>query len=129
MCAFGINGNWLVSRVLCDMWCESWCVAVTCGVCVCVMWCVCAQRLGFGRLLVNSPRLAILDEASSALDLESEKVLLLPSPPPSPPTSLSHIPRHQVDDRDSPTTSAPLDGACKLLLRKTFMRGVGAGNV
>jgi len=33
------------------------------------------QRLGFGRLLANSPRLAILDEASSALDLESEKAM------------------------------------------------------
>jgi len=30
------------------------------------------QRLAFGRLLVNRPRLVILDEASSALDLESE---------------------------------------------------------
>jgi ABC-type uncharacterized transport system fused permease/ATPase subunit len=33
------------------------------------------QRLGFGRLLANAPRLAILDEASSALDLESEKAM------------------------------------------------------
>eukprot|EP00802_Teleaulax_amphioxeia_P007772 Tamp_07780.p1 GENE.Tamp_07780~~Tamp_07780.p1 ORF type:complete len:775 (-),score=172.86 Tamp_07780:113-2437(-) len=33
------------------------------------------QRLGFARLLVNSPRLAILDEASSALDLDSEKAM------------------------------------------------------
>ena len=33
------------------------------------------QRLGFARLLINSPRLAILDEASSALDLESEKAM------------------------------------------------------
>jgi len=31
------------------------------------------QRLAFGRLLANSPRVAILDEASSALDLVSEK--------------------------------------------------------
>lgn len=33
------------------------------------------QRLAFGRLLANQPRLAILDEASSALDLESEKAM------------------------------------------------------
>jgi len=31
------------------------------------------QRLAFGRLLLNKPRLAILDEASSALDLVSEE--------------------------------------------------------
>ena len=33
------------------------------------------QRLGFARLLANAPRLAILDEASSALDLDSERAL------------------------------------------------------
>jgi len=33
------------------------------------------QRLGFARLLLNNPTLAILDEASSALDLVSEKVV------------------------------------------------------
>lgn len=33
------------------------------------------QRLGFARLLVNSPRLAILDEASSALDLDTERAM------------------------------------------------------
>ena len=33
------------------------------------------QRLAFGRLLVNKPRLAILDEASSALDLDSERIM------------------------------------------------------
>lgn len=33
------------------------------------------QRLAFGRLLANRPRLAILDEASSALDLDSEKAM------------------------------------------------------
>ena len=33
------------------------------------------QRLGFARVLVNAPRLAILDEASSALDLETERVM------------------------------------------------------
>ena len=33
------------------------------------------QRLGFARLLINAPRLAILDEASSALDLESERLM------------------------------------------------------
>jgi hypothetical protein len=33
------------------------------------------QRLAFGRLLANRPRLAILDEASSALDLESERAM------------------------------------------------------
>jgi len=33
------------------------------------------QRLAFGRLLLNKPRLAILDEASSALDLVSEERL------------------------------------------------------
>jgi len=33
------------------------------------------QRLGFARLLVNAPRLAILDEASSALDLDSERAM------------------------------------------------------
>uniref|UniRef100_A0A7S1EFL4 ABC transporter domain-containing protein n=2 Tax=Hemiselmis andersenii TaxID=464988 RepID=A0A7S1EFL4_HEMAN len=33
------------------------------------------QRLAFGRLLVNKPSLAILDEASSALDLDSEKAM------------------------------------------------------
>nr|AZL94683.1 ATP-binding cassette sub-family D [Nephromyces sp. MMRI] len=31
------------------------------------------QRLAFGRLLVNSPKLALLDECSSALDIQSEK--------------------------------------------------------
>jgi len=35
------------------------------------------QRLAFGRLLVNRPSLAILDEASSALDLDSEKAMYL----------------------------------------------------
>jgi len=33
------------------------------------------QRLAFGRLIANQPRLAILDEASSALDLDSEKAM------------------------------------------------------
>eukprot|EP00277_Geminigera_cryophila_P006233 CAMPEP_0179421420 /NCGR_PEP_ID=MMETSP0799-20121207/9767_1 /TAXON_ID=46947 /ORGANISM="Geminigera cryophila, Strain CCMP2564" /LENGTH=743 /DNA_ID=CAMNT_0021195247 /DNA_START=131 /DNA_END=2362 /DNA_ORIENTATION=- len=33
------------------------------------------QRLGFARLLLNNPTLAILDEASSALDLVSEKAM------------------------------------------------------
>jgi len=33
------------------------------------------QRLGFARLLANAPRLAILDEASSALDLDSEQAM------------------------------------------------------
>ncbi|KAF8819789.1 putative ABC transporter D family member 2, chloroplastic [Cardiosporidium cionae] len=31
------------------------------------------QRLAFGRLLINSPKLAIMDEATSALDTESER--------------------------------------------------------
>ncbi len=33
------------------------------------------QRLGFGRLLLNSPRFAVLDEATSALDVSTEKHL------------------------------------------------------
>jgi len=33
------------------------------------------QRLAFGRLLVNKPKMVILDEASSALDLDSEALL------------------------------------------------------
>jgi len=33
------------------------------------------QRVGFARLLLNEPTLAILDEASSALDLLSEKAM------------------------------------------------------
>jgi vitamin B12/bleomycin/antimicrobial peptide transport system ATP-binding/permease protein len=31
------------------------------------------QRLAFGRLLINKPRLVILDESTSALDIESER--------------------------------------------------------
>ena len=33
------------------------------------------ERLGFASVLVNAPLLAILDEASSALDLETERVM------------------------------------------------------
>ena len=33
------------------------------------------QRLAFARLLVNRPKLAVLDEASSALDLPNEALM------------------------------------------------------
>ena len=35
------------------------------------------QRLAFGRLLINKPRLVILDESTSALDIESERRMYL----------------------------------------------------
>jgi ABC-type uncharacterized transport system fused permease/ATPase subunit len=51
------------------------------------------QRLAFGRLLVNRPRLAILDESTSALDMASEArmyALLQQQTAPAAPTTMQH---------------------------------------